>query len=451
MRLNPLLGRLLVGLRSLFLLLCLVSLFGFAVEWAQASPPSKAGKAVLILASAPGAIAETFRNLAGHGFEESLTPDKFAKAPGFVPVANRTRHRIDGLVVRRGAGTLETGWRMLYGIFQIDGKPQYAVLALNPDLAIEHIWTIGEDLLVRHHFSIGQAPYPHGFALLPDGSMLLQFDNVFMPLRIDACGKRIWAGDARTTHAISPTDDGRFAWAVGADDDIRMFDLASGKTVRDITMDQLRAANPQISAFEMRRVDDNALGGDPQGDAGVYLDDPYHINDVGPLPAALAPAFPQFAAGDLLISFRSLNLVAVVDPHTLKVKWLTNDFTLRQHDADWEANGRISVFDNQNGRQFSRIVEFDPADGTHSVRVDGSRYDFYSRIRGKQQALPGDGILITSSQRGRVFELDRQGRVAFDMLVRDPAKPGMNFVVSQANWYDSRPPSFEKALSCPAS
>lgn len=447
MRLN----RLLKVLRGLFLLLCLASLFGFAVLWAERSPPSTTRDVVLGLAQAPDALAETFRNVTGNGFEESLTPDEFAKAPGFAPVVNHTQHKVEGLVLRRGDGALQDGWRTLYGIFQIDGKPQYAVMALAPDLSIQRIWTVGEDVLVRHHFSIGQAPYPHGFALLNDGSMLMQFDNVFLPLRMDACGKRVWAADSRTNHAINATDDGRFAWAVGANDDVRKFDLATGKTAYSFTIDQMRAANPDLTVFEMRRIDDNALGANPRGDKDLHYEDPYHINDVDPLPAALAPAFPQFAAGDLLISVRSLNLVMVVDPRTLKIKWHTNDYTLRQHDADWEANGKISVFDNQNGRKASRIVEFDPAAGGYSVHVDGARYNFYSRIRGKQQALPGGGILITSSQQGRVFELDPQGRVAFDMLVRDPAEPGMNFVISQANWYDLQSNSVRKALSCSAS
>lgn len=444
-------SRLFKVLRGLVLLACVVSVFGFAVLRAERSPDSVARDAVLGLAQAPSALAETFRNITGNGFEESLTSDDLAGQPGFAPVANRTRYKVDGLVIRRGPGQLASGWRTVYGIFRIDGRPQYAVMVLGPDLSIRRIWPIGDDLLVRHHFSIGQAPYPHGFALLGDGSMLLEFDNVFLPMRIDACGKRMWAGDARANHAINAVDGDRFAWAVGANDDFHLFDLATGKTARAFTIDQLRDANPELTVFEMRRIDDNALGANPRGDAGLYFEDPYHANDIDPLPAALAPAFPMFTQGDLLVSMRSLNLVMVIDPGTLRIKWFTNDFTLRQHDVDWGPDGRISVFDNQNGRKFSRIVEFDPATGADKTRVDGARYDFYSRIRGKQQALPGGGFLITSSQQGRIFELDGEGHVAFDIEVRDSTNPGKNFVVSQANWYDPQSPSVRKALACPAS
>lgn len=438
-------------LRSLFLLICLASVSGFLTMQAERSPDGSLRKAALGIARAPKMIADAFRDIWSDHFEDSLTPDDFRSEPGFVPIVNHTSRRVEGLVLRRGAGLLENGRRIVYGIFRIDGIPQYGVLAMAPDLSIEHVWTIGDDLLVRENVSVGQAAYPHGFAMLADGSMLLQFDEVYMPLRIDACGRRLWTGEVRSSHAIHPTDDGRQAWAVGKASKLQLFDLTRGKSLRAISFDEIRAANPDLSILDMRRIDDNALGANPKGDAEIYFDDPYHVNDVDPLPAALAPAFPQFAAGDLLVSARSLNLVMVVDPRTLRVKWFSNDITLRQHDPNWEANGRISVFDNQNGRQFSRIIEFDPARDGHRVRVDGSRYRFYSRIRGKQQSLPGGGVLITSSQQGRILEIDPQGRVAFDLLVRDPANPGRNFVVSQATWFEPQSPAVGKALACPNS
>ena len=49
--------------------------------------------------------------------------------------------------------------------------------------------------------------------------------------------------------------------------------------------------------------------------------DPTHLNNVEPLPRAMAAAFPQFAPGDLLVSLRNVNTIAVIDPHTKRLKW----------------------------------------------------------------------------------------------------------------------------------
>ncbi|MBT0667850.1 hypothetical protein HT136_05655 [Novosphingobium profundi] len=445
-------------LRTLIFAVCGLALFGAAVRLAQHSPDSIAARGANTIAKVPEVVVMTISNLLRDPYAESLTPDP-SQEPGskgehFVALANHTDHAVEGVVLRTGmAGAApRKGWRMLYGIFTIDAKPQYGVLVLSPQMAIEKVVVIDGAMLERHHFSVGQAPYPHGFALLRDGSMLMAFDTDYTPLRVDPCGKRVWAGDEGLTHAFTPDDAQRFGWGMGARDDLLKVDLASGKTVREIAWQDIAEANPQVSIFAMRRMDDNALGDNPRGDAGRYYDDSAHINDAEPLPAAFAGAFPEFAAGDLLISMRSLNLVLVLDPRSLEIKWFTNDLTLRQHDADWNPDGSITVFDNQNGRDYSRIMRFDPS-GTKapSVALDGRGYDFYSRIRGKQQGLPGGGFLVTSSQQGRAFEVDATGRMVWELLVRDPRNPGRNFVLSEADFFPSDSAPVERNLQCPVS
>ena len=73
----------------------------------------------------------------------------------------------------------------------------------------------------------------------------------------------------------------------------------------------------------------------------VDADDPLHLNGVEPLPAAWADRFPGLAAGDLLVSLRSINTVAVIDPSDGPGEVGALGPFAKQHDPDWLPDGRI--------------------------------------------------------------------------------------------------------------
>jgi hypothetical protein len=154
-------------------------------------------------------------------------------------------------------------------------------------------------------------------------------------------------------------------------------------------------------------------------------DDPLHLNDVEALRPEMAAAFPIFAAGDLLVSMRNINTVAVLDGDTLAVRWSMTGPFLRQHDPDFLPNGNILLFDNRKGgstQEFgqSRLLEIDPATKAIVWSFAGSAEEpFYTDARGKQQVLPNGNILVTESQEGRVFELARtpgDGRIVAEWV-----------------------------------
>jgi hypothetical protein len=159
------------------------------------------------------------------------------------------------------------------------------------------------------------------------------------------------------------------------------------------------------------------------------------MNDVDPLPPALADRFAGFEAGDVLLSLRSLNLVMAVDPESQEVRWYRFGIGRRQHDPDWLADGRILVFDNNMNRGPSRIVAVDPATYDVEVLVDGAGYDFHTGIRGKHQRLPDGTVAITSAMQGRVFEVAPDGAVTFELVnFRDAETKDEVVVISEARW-----------------
>jgi hypothetical protein len=175
----------------------------------------------------------------------------------------------------------------------------------------------------------------------------------------------------------------------------------------------LVAANPELPVFEPRLLKSSFHGtfGEWRYDtlkskkikrkklklADISLPDPFHQNDVDVLPRALADRFPDFAAGDLLLSFRSINLIVVIDPKTLKVKWYHSGVFSRQHDPDWGESGEIILYDNRSHYTSSRIIAIDPK--TKSVRtlVDGSKWNFYQFAQGNQHVDAEGRVFFTNN------------------------------------------------------
>lgn len=251
----------------------------------------------------------------------------------------------------------------------------------------------------------------HGMEVFPDGSLALTFDAGNTVARIDACGERIWSTAGRYHHTLNR--DGAGMLMTWRDDTIVWIDEETGEEVR---------------ALDLRKEVVHARDGEQQGYLDIrtrtpetaagrlrYMDDPFHPNDVEPLRAEMAAAFPMFETGDLLISLRELNLVAVLDPETGALKWWHHGPWLKQHDPDFQPDGTITVYDNATGTGSSKIRRIDPADDTVTLDFAGSgEVPFYSWRRGKHQYLPNGNILLSEPEHGRVLEVDAAGKLVWD-------------------------------------
>lgn len=124
--------------------------------------------------------------------------------------------------------------------------------------------------------------------------------------------------------------------------------------------------------------------------------------------------------GDLLISIRELDLIAVVDLEPLSVVWSWGPGIIRrQHQPTLLENGHILIFDNKGaGKNVSRIVELDPVRGEIVWEYRANPPEaFFSGLRGGSQRLPNGNTLITESDRGRVFEVTSDGTLVWEYFV----------------------------------
>ena len=147
-------------------------------------------------------------------------------------------------------------------------------------------------------------------------------------------------------------------------------------------------------------------------------------------------AFP-LENGDVLISSRHLNMIAIIDRETKQFRWEMSDFSWGgQHDPQMLENGNIILFANGDsnnvGHPFSRVIEIDP-ETKEQVWVYHTKpgRDFYSHHISGQQRLWSGNTLICEGLWGRLFEVTPDGELVWE-YVNPHAGPMLNG--DPANW-----------------
>jgi len=206
----------------------------------------------------------------------------------------------------------------------------------------------------------------------------------------------------------------------------------TGQPVREIELSPLFGPTvPRERIAWMRR-----LLRRPEPEAWPYevVSDVYHPNTVGVLERDLGGGKP----GDLLLCFRELSLLAIVDPDRETVVWRWGGRELdRPHHPSVLENGHLLIFDNGWRRKWSRVIEVAPSVGKIVWSYQGDpRESFFSDVRGSSQALPNGNVLITESTKGRVFEITRAGEIVWEFWNPDQTEDGARRQIYRMQRFD---------------
>jgi hypothetical protein len=137
-----------------------------------------------------------------------------------------------------------------------------------------------------------------------------------------------------------------------------------------------------------------------------------HANTVRPI---LVDGHPIFKRGQVLVSFREIHTIAVVDLEQQKLTWIATGMWRFQHDPRLLANGNVLLFDNRGNAGMSRAVEFDPLTQRVVWTYRGQPPDtFHSREAGSIQRLANGNTLLNESQGGRSFEVTPAGEIVWE-------------------------------------
>lgn len=148
--------------------------------------------------------------------------------------------------------------------------------------------------------------------------------------------------------------------------------------------------------------------------------DSLHTNAIDVIDAESARIFPFAEPGQVMLSFRSLNAVVLLDLETEEVVWALRGPWNAQHDPDLLANGNLLIFDNlghlgEGG--LSRVIEFDPlTQRIEWIYAGDQAKPLESRTRSAQQRLANGNTLITESDAGRILEVSASGEVVWEFI-----------------------------------
>ena len=247
--------------------------------------------------------------------------------------------------------------------------------------------------------------------LMPDGGLVVHDSS---PLaRVDPCGHVAWMIDGIFHHSVETDATGNI-WASFRLPHARVPDV--GPLFND---EGFMEVSPQGKTLFTARIADildaNGLGG--LWRSHPYTDDPFHLNDVQPVPGA----GPYWHAGDLFLSLRNVSTVLLYRPSTGKVVWWKTGPWAMQHDVSVIDDHRISVFNNNWRIGYPEGT----VDGTNRVAV----YDFttdkttfpmdkvmkalaiHTHAQGRATPLPGGDFMIEDTEGGRVLRAAPDGTV----------------------------------------
>ncbi|MCX5701988.1 MAG: aryl-sulfate sulfotransferase [Candidatus Omnitrophica bacterium] len=126
---------------------------------------------------------------------------------------------------------------------------------------------------------------------------------------------------------------------------------------------------------------------------------------------------------DVLVSFRNLDLIAIIDMMNEKIIWKWGPGNLRrQHHPTLLKNNNILIFDNGDAkkRNYSRVIELNPFTKQIVWEYKAEPPEkFFSGSRGACQRLPNGNTLITNSDSGYVFEVTKNGEIVWEFYTPD--------------------------------
>lgn len=300
--------------------------------------------------------------------------------------------------------------------FYVSGHDSMATL-MDMDGKVLHTWSLPFSTAFPDEPPTDRADNTQAYwrrAHLFDNGDILAIHSHYGVVRLDKDSTLKWAVKNGAHHHLQVTDDGSVYVLTRKRE---LFEAVNankklwGDAVDVISPDGQAVRSVSILQALLDSGFDEVKG--QLGSTGSLL----HTNSLQVLDGQMASLIPAFKKGNVLLSFRTLDMLAVLDMETEKIVWVKTGPWLKQHDAFALDGDSMIVFNNNRGNKHSEILIFNPKTDAMEWKFAGTREEpFYSSSCGANQLLPNGNVLATESNFGRAIEISKDGEVVWEFV-----------------------------------
>ena len=264
--------------------------------------------------------------------------------------------------------------------------------------------------------------------VLPDGDLLAVYEGLGL-LRLDRDSRLRWFHAGGEHHDVSVDPESGEIWALAREAHMVWSVDPLHATLEDFVL-RLDADGRELWRLSVLDALRDSPWAPLLGHAPAW-GDITHVNTIERLDGRQAARAPAFAAGNLLVSIRELDAVAVIDPRAGRVTWALAGLWDGQHQPTLLDDGHLLVFDNRGAAGWSRVIELDPLTQEVAWHYDGGPDNgFRSDECGSVQRLANGNTLVTETDSGRAFELTRGGEIVWEFVNPHRAGPDDGWIAA---------------------
>jgi len=264
------------------------------------------------------------------------------------------------------------------------------------------------------------------FALLDDGQLLAIHEGRAI-VKVDRDSSVIWAKRGGYHHDLQVMPDGSI-WVLYREPKL-VPRINPRRPILEEFAARLSPDGEMLEKVSLLEAVENSHHA-PVFARSSWEGDLFHSNTIEILDGRLADEIPAFRAGNILTSFRHLDLIGIVDPEAGKMVWSMSNLWVAQHHPTVTDAETLMVFDNEGlsrGRrgnpEVSRVLEINPATQEVLWHYTGTpNAPFFSKTSSTAERLPNGNTLIVETDRGRVFEVTPEKEIVWEF--RNPETAG---------------------------